>query len=194
MRIEKGQAVGDATAFAPDRDGLTVTDKPEKLVFTGTLTNGAKVVKTYSFSPDSYGVGVSVRTEDGQPLYEDIAAMSLKEKSSYVFRGPFVYNKSLEQIDKLDQSFNAGTAYRYAGFDEGYFSVIMVPQGAPPGLLFTKLGDTPVARLMSQTGGFDTTLYFMPNKISLLKTLGINATRSSTSAGSTYWPSPCSGA
>lgn len=102
-QLTAGTTSTDATIFTPDRDGFSVADKPEKLTFTGTLTNGTKVTKVYTFKPDSYTVDFSVETEakDNSPVFADFAAMSLKGKSRYVFTGPFVYNgKKLEQIEK----------------------------------------------------------------------------------------------
>ncbi|MGD0229894.1 MAG: membrane protein insertase YidC [Syntrophorhabdales bacterium] len=178
--IENGKAEGDDVRFASDRGDIVVRDKPERLVFSGILASGARVTKTYTFYPDSYSVGVAVLTEGadkGGTAYADFAVMSLKEKSSgYIFKGPFVYDGGrLDQIAKSDKPVNAGTAYEYAGFDEGYFSFIMAPGDTRPDLLVTKVQDTPVERLISAKGAFDATLYFVPNKISLLKGLNINA-------------------
>lgn len=126
------------------------------------------MTKTYTFEPDGYGVGLSVRTEWGRKAGTtliDFATMNLKEKSSYIFKGPFVYDgKKLEQIDKPDKSVNTGQAYTYAGFDEGYFSFILRPQGTKADLLVTKMGDTPVERLLSMGGNVAATLYFVPNR------------------------------
>ncbi len=177
--IVGGQVGGDAVAFIPDRGDFTVSGKPETISFKGTLPGGAVLTKTYTFEPDGYGVGLSVRTEWGRKAGTtliDFATMNLKEKSSYIFKGPFVYDgKKLEQIDKPDKSVNTGQAYTYAGFDEGYFSFILRPQGTKADLLVTKMGDTPVERLLSMGGNVAATLYFVPNKISLLKSLDINA-------------------
>lgn len=177
--IEGGSTVSDAVPFRPDRGDITVRDKPETIVFEGTLADGTDVKKTYTFSPDGYGVGLSVETEEAQgagSVLLDFATMSMKEKSRYSFAGPFIYDgRKLEQIEKPEKSVNAGTAYQYTGFDEGYFSFILDPRGKKPDLLVTKAGDTPVLRLLSTGGRADGMIYFVPNKISLLKQLNINA-------------------
>ncbi len=172
----------DATIFTANRGDVVVKDKRETLTFSGALTDGTKVRKTYTFYPDTYTVGLAIQTESAQPramTYADFALMSIKTKSSYIFKGPFVFDgHSLEQKEKLDPNapINAGSAYSYAGIDEGYFSFIFLPQGTmKPELLITKVGDTPVDRFISGTGRIDSTLYFVPNKVSLLSQLNIGA-------------------
>lgn len=179
-KIATGQTLDDAVPFTADKRGdIAVSARPETVVLTGKLADGTKVRKIYSFSPDAYSFDLKVETEGtdrGGGTFADFAVMSMKEKSSYTFKGPFVYsNKKFEQVGKLDKSLNAGTEYQYAGFDEGYFSFIMRPRGVTPGLLVTKVGVTPVDRLLFTTNSIDTTLYFVPNKISLLKQLNIDA-------------------
>jgi YidC/Oxa1 family membrane protein insertase len=178
-QLSAGKTSSDATIFTADRGDITVTDKPEKLVFTGTLTNGTKVRKTYTFKPDTYTVDLSIETDvtDNAPVYADFAAMSLKNKSSYTFKGPFVYDgKKFDQIKKIDESAGYNKTYVYTGFDLGYFSLILVPQPAEkPGLFITQTGDTPVDRFALNGGTMESALYFVPNKLSLLKQLNINA-------------------
>ncbi len=177
--IISGQVEGDAVPFTADRGDFTVSGKPEAISFKGTLPSGAVITKTYTFSPDGYSVGLSVRTDWGRrsgTTLLDFVTMNMKEKSSYIFRGPFLYDgKKFEQIDKPDKATNAAQAYSYTGFDEGYFSFIMRPVGQKADLLVTKVGDTPVDRLLSPGGNVAVALYFVPNKISLLKGLDFNA-------------------
>lgn len=185
-QFSNNKTANDATIFSADRGDIAVKDKPETLTFSGALTDGTRVRKTYTFCPDTYTVGLEVRTEGGagqatagQTLtYADFALMSLKSKSSYIFKGPFVYNgRSLEQKDKIDPDapVNVGTAYNYAGFDEGYFSFIFLPRGTKPELQITKAGDIPINRLFLNKGPIESTLYFVPNKVSLLSRLNIGA-------------------
>jgi YidC/Oxa1 family membrane protein insertase len=76
----------------------------------------------------------------------------------------------------LDNPVNAGTAYSYTGFDEGYFSFIFAPKGpAKPDLLITKVSNAPVDRFIFRDGRIESLLYFVPNKVSLLKELNISA-------------------
>ncbi len=126
------QEVTDATLFTADRDSVTVTSKPETLVLSGTLTNGAKIKKVYTFYPDSYTLDCAIQGEglEKTATYADFALINLKEKSKYTFSGPFVYNgKKFEQVEKVDKPVTVGKAYNWTGFDEGYFSFIFLPKG-----------------------------------------------------------------
>jgi YidC/Oxa1 family membrane protein insertase len=178
-QMAAGKGATDATLFTADRGDITVTDKPETLVFTGTLTNGTKVKKIYTFKPDSYGVDLSVEAqgEDNTPVFADFAAMSIKKKSSYVFKGPFVYNgKKLDQVSKIEGSVNIEQSYAYTGFDLGYFSLIVAPKPETrPNLVIIKSEDTPIDRFALNGGRMESALYFVPNKLSLLKQLNIGA-------------------
>jgi YidC/Oxa1 family membrane protein insertase len=174
-----GQTYNDVTLFSSDKENLTVTDTPQTITFTGALTNGKKVKKVYAFSPDSYTVGLTIEAEgmDQTPLMADFAVMALKNKSSYVFSGPFVYDgSSFDQISKLEEPVNKHKSYKYTGFDLGYFSFLFVPKEAnKPDLLIAKSGDTPIDRFALSGGRLESELYFVPNKYSFLKQLGINA-------------------
>ncbi|HUJ68192.1 MAG TPA: membrane protein insertase YidC [Syntrophorhabdales bacterium] len=174
-----GQTADDATIFTSDRTGVVVKDRPETLTFSGALTDGTKLQKTYTFYPDTYTIGLAMQAQGSAQAitYADCAVMSIEAKSRYIFKGPFLYDgTSFNQINKLDSPVNAGTAYSYTGFDEGYFSFIFAPKGAAkPDLLITKSGNTPIDRFIFRNGRMESLLYFVPNKVSILKTLNINA-------------------
>jgi YidC/Oxa1 family membrane protein insertase len=174
-----GKAYSDATVFAADHENLSVTDKPQTLIFTGTMTNGKKVKKIYTFTPDSYTVGLTIEAEgmSQTPLMADFAVMSLKNKSSYVFKGPFIYDgSSFEQLSKLTEPVNRNKSYKYTGFDLGYFSFLIVPkETTKPDLLVARAGDTPIDRLALTNGRLESELYFVPNKYSFLSQLNISA-------------------
>lgn len=174
-----GKTVSDATIFTADRGDMVVKDKPETITFSGALTDGTKLQKTYTFYPDAYTIGLAMQAQGSAQAitYADCAVMSIEAKSRYIFKGPFLYDgTSFNQIDKLDNPVNAGTAYSYTGFDEGYFSFIFAPKGpAKPDLLITKVSNAPVDRFIFRDGRIESLLYFVPNKVSLLKELNISA-------------------
>lgn len=174
-----GTTVNDATMFTADKGDTSVRDKPETITFSGTLTNGKKVKKAYTFYPDTYTVGLAIDVEgkDAARTFADFAMVSLKEKSSYIFKGPFIYDgKKLEQIEKLDKPVNANRSYTYAGFDEGYFSFIWIPEGGTkPELQVIHTDHTPIDRLVLDQNGINGKLCFIPNKTDLLKQLNVNA-------------------
>ncbi len=60
---------------------------------TGDLPDGTRIKKTYTFYPDNYIVGLAIESESKtQGLYADFAVINDKNESSYVFKGPFVFN------------------------------------------------------------------------------------------------------
>jgi YidC/Oxa1 family membrane protein insertase len=175
-----GNTINDATIFSADKDSITIRDKQETVTFSGSLTNGRKVKKSYTFTPDTYTIGLSIEVEaqDQARTYADFTIVSLKEKPSYAFKGPFVYDekKKLEQIEKMDKPVSAGTSYIYSGFDQGYFSFIWIPDpSTKPELQVLQVSDTPVNRLAFGKNGISGKIGFAPNKTSVLKQLHENA-------------------
>ena len=175
-----GKTATDGTRFSADKGNVTVRDRAETITFSGTLTDGRKVKKSYTFSPDSYVIGMKIDVESAEKgqTYADIALISLKDKPSYIFKGPFVYNgKKLEQIEKIDKDFVANKSYTYAGFDAGYFSFIWIPEGDTPSLTVTSVkgASLPVERFTLDKPQMAGKLYFGPNKIDVLKSLNVGA-------------------
>jgi YidC/Oxa1 family membrane protein insertase len=175
-----GASATDATMFSPDKTDLTIKDAPETITFTGALTNGKKVKKAYTFYPDRYTIGLQVSVENLDPdkTYLDLAMISMKEKPAYGFKGPFTYDgKSLNQIEKLEKPIDVGKAYTYAGFDEGYFASIWIPQEASkPALKIEEVNQTvPIGRLKLDKSDVSGQIYFGPRDIAILKTLNIRA-------------------
>ena len=180
LESQNGSTATDSTTFSPDKAGLTIKDAPESITFTGALTNGKKVKKIYTFYPDRYTMDLQVTVENLDPdrTYLDLAMISMKEKPSYAFKGPFTYNgKSLDQISKLEKPVDADKTYTYAGFDEGYFAFIWIPQDASkPALKIEELyQNIPIERLKLDKPDVAGQLYFGPRDIAILKTLNIRA-------------------
>lgn len=180
QQLTKNATADDSTYFKADRENITVTDKPEKLVFSGSMDNGTKVKKIYTFYPDNYIIDLSIEMEqsDIKDIYYDIAIISDKIESSYTFKGPFVFNgKSLEQIDKVEKTLEFNKNYTYAGFDEGFFAFIWIPgNDTKPSLTFFKTDkNVPVMRLSAEKGSISGKLYFGPKKSEILQSLNIKA-------------------
>ena len=95
----------DATIFIADRGDMVVKDKPETLAFSGILTDGTKVRKTYTFYPDAYTVALRFRLKAPGP--GDVVCgfrhhVDSRAARVYIFKGPFVYNgRRLQQKDKM---------------------------------------------------------------------------------------------
>ena len=174
------QTVDDRTYFKPDRENITIKDKPETLTFTGTLEDGKKVRKIYTFYPDNYLIDMKTEFEvsDKDKTAVEFAIISDKKESSYVFKGPFVYNgKKLEQIEKIEKTMDFNKNYTYAGFDDGFFAFIWIPEeGSKPSLAIYKTEKgTPVVRLSPDKGVLSGRLFFGPKQSDVLKSLNIKA-------------------
>ncbi len=169
----------DRVYFRADKQKLTVTDASATLTMTGDLPGGTKIKKTYTFYPDTYTIDLTIEAEPGsQALYADFAVISDKNESSYVFKGPFVFDgKSLNQIDKIKDGLNFNGNYQYAGFDDGFFTFVYIPgDGAKPNLSINKTSaNIPFIRLSSGANKISGKLYFGPKKSDVLASLNVKA-------------------
>jgi YidC/Oxa1 family membrane protein insertase len=179
QQLTKDGSTDDSTLFKPDRETLAVNDKPETLTLTGTMVNGTKVKKIYTFNPDNYTIGLKIEMDvsDVKDVYYDFALISDKKESSYVFKGPFVYDKKLQQIEKIEKSMEFNKNYAYAGFDEGFFAFIWMPEGdSKPTLTILKTDkNVPVMRLFTDKGSISGKLYFGPKESKTLQGLNVKA-------------------
>ena len=172
--------VVDRTYFKSDRNSLSVKDAPSSVTMTGTLEDGTKLKKIYTFYPDSYTIDVKVEIQSTgtQASYSDFAIISDKNDSSYVFKGPFVFNgKSLNQIEKIEKTLDFNKDYQYAGFDEGFFAFIFIPSGdTKPALSVGKTDkNIPYIRLAMTDNKLSGKLYFGPKKGDILASLNVKA-------------------
>ena len=178
-QITRNGSADDSTYFKPDRETLVVKDKPETLTLTGTMGNGSKVKKIYTFNHDNYTIDLKIELEstDIKDVYYDFTLVSDKKESSYVFKGPFVYDKKLKQIDKIEKSMEFNKNYAYAGFDEGFFAFIWMPESdSKPALTILKTEkNIPVIRLISDKGSISGKLYFGPKESKTLESLNVKA-------------------
>jgi YidC/Oxa1 family membrane protein insertase len=179
QQLTKNGSTDDSTYFKPDRETLVVNDKPETLTLTGTMGNGSKIKKIYTFNPDNYTIDLNIEMEpsDSKDIYYDFALISDKKENSYVFKGPFVYDKKLQQIEKIEKSMEFNKNYAYAGFDEGFFAFIWMPvSDSKPTLTILKTDNNiPVMRLYSDKGSISGKLYFGPKESKTLQSLNVKA-------------------
>jgi YidC/Oxa1 family membrane protein insertase len=170
----------DRTYFTSDKSNVTVADRPATITMTGTLENGTKLKKVYTFHPDSYAIDLAVEVEESkaQGVQADFAVITDQNESSYVFKGPFVFNgKGLNQVDSIKETLNFSKNYEYAGFDEGFFAFIYIPsEDARPELSIGKTDkNIPYIRLTPATNKFGGKLYFGPKKGDILASLNVKA-------------------
>jgi YidC/Oxa1 family membrane protein insertase len=120
---------------------------------------------------------IETEQSDIKDVYYDFALISDKKENSYVFKGPFVYDKKLQQIDKIEKTMEFSKNYAYAGFDEGFFAFIWMPEGdSKPALTVLKTeNNIPIMRLFSDKGSISGKLYFGPKESKTLKSLNVKA-------------------
>ncbi|HPU29867.1 MAG TPA: membrane protein insertase YidC [Syntrophorhabdaceae bacterium] len=171
-------SVEDNINFKYDKNSLVINEKPDTITFTGTLSNGTKVKKSYTFYPDKYTFDFKLEIEgtDGNKAFIDFAMIGEKKDSSYNFKGPFVYNgKKFEQIEKIEKNINIGKTYKYVGLDEGYFAFILIPKDDSAQATIIKNDKIPAIRLTPEKNIVTTSLFFGPKQTDILKSLNINA-------------------
>lgn len=157
-----------------------VQEKPEDIIFTCSLPEGAVVRKAYRIYPSEYFMDVKIEAKfDKQRNLElEICGISSKKKS-FGHKGPFVFDgKSLEQIEKIDKRRDHKGNYVYAGLDEGYFATIWIPKGDIPSLAITKTDSgIPAIRLIAKSDVAEGRLFFGPKKKEILRALNVKAER-----------------
>jgi len=180
FKTANGSTINDRTIFKPDKTSVHVKDKPETIIFSGTLTDGKRIRKIYTFYPDKYTIDMKVEVEatDTDKALVDFAVISGTNPNSYVFKGPFTYNgKKFEQIDKIDKDIQVDKTYTYAGLDDGFFAFIWVPADDSRFPLAVHKADNnvPVLRMSMDRGMATGRLFFGPKQTEVLKSLEVNA-------------------
>ena len=180
FKITNGETITDRTIFRPDKTTLTVKDKPETIIFSGTLTDGKRVRKIYTLYPDKYTIDMKVEVEatETDKAFVDFAVITGTNNNSYVFKGPFAYNgKKFEQIEKIEKDIPVDKNYTYAGLDEGFFAFIWIPADDSrfPLTIVKASNNVPVLRMSMDKSMASGRLYFGPKQNDILKSLGVNA-------------------
>ena len=97
----------DKSAFVADltSDQLKVTDSSRDIKFSWRTDDGILIVKTYTFMPDSYVVGLAVTIHNGSnrviqdKLFVTLNAKAPGDKRLYAFEGPStLINNELEEV------------------------------------------------------------------------------------------------
>lgn len=171
--------IDDGFNLSFDKVGLNIHDKPETITFTGTMADGSKIKKSYTFYPDTYTFDLNIEVEgvETEKTQIDFAVITDTNNSHYIFKGPFLFNgKKLEQFEKLEKNIEVGKTYKYAGLDDGFFAFIWIPkeETAPP-LTIIKSEKIPILRISPEKTTTSATLFFGPKQTDILKSLNIKA-------------------
>ena len=129
-----GHAVFEATS---NTDAINATEASKDVSFTWTSRDGVTIVKTYSFIPDSYEVGLEVKVRNlaSRPI-EDKLSLSLRNNlkeigaSRYTFSGPAaLINGELEEIKTKNIASEGSYSGRIAwvACEDQYFVSAIMP-------------------------------------------------------------------
>jgi len=147
----KGLAgLGEALFTAgTDTDMVDVSDQDKALSLTWTSPDGVSIVKTYSFSPKTYEMGleIKVRNLSSSPIEENLI-LSLREikdtgGSKYVFSGPAaLINGELEEIEtkKIEKKDSYTGRIGWVAIEDQYFASAIIPEKAEEASLKLSLG------------------------------------------------------
>jgi len=180
MKITNGETVDDRIFFNSDKETVKVLDAPQTLVFSGKMADGKVIKKIYTFFPNSYTIDmkIEVSSKEQEKTIIDFAIISAQHDSSYTFKGPFFYTgKKFEQVEKIEKNIDVDKTFAYAGFDDGFFAFILIPDSSsqfPLTILKTE-NKTPLLRSTIDVPHFSAKLFFGPKKTEVLKSLNINA-------------------
>ena len=131
----------DRAVFSADLnvDTLSVREGSQKITFSWTSAQGVIIEKTYSFSPDSYvmGLDVTVKNESDRSiqdkLYLTLTGNVAKKGRAYGFEGPSaLINGDLEEVD-VDDIAEKNTytgSFKWVAVQDRYFMASIIPNQA----------------------------------------------------------------
>ncbi len=130
-------AVFDASAGS---DLMAVTERNKRLIFTWTSPEGITIVKTYTFLPDAYeiGLGIKVRNFSSETIDNNLTislrnSLNGAEESRYVFSGPAaLINGELKEIKikKIAKQDKYVGRIGWMAYEDQYFVSAVIPQKA----------------------------------------------------------------
>ncbi len=130
-------AVFDASAGS---DLMDVTERNKRLIFTWTSPEGITIVKTYTFFPDAYEIGLGIKVRNFSPeAIDNNLTISLRnslngaEESRYVFSGPAaLINGELKEIKikKIAKQDKYVGRIGWMAYEDQYFVSAVIPQKA----------------------------------------------------------------
>jgi len=131
------EAVFDAAGAS---DFMDVTEKGERLIFTWTSSEGVTILKTYTFSPNTYEIGLEIKVRNLSPgAIDNNLTISLKnslkgaKESRYVFSGPVaLIDGELKEIKikKIASQDKYVGRISWMGYEDQYFVSAIIPQEA----------------------------------------------------------------
>ena len=127
----------EGAIFSIDQAGdrLSVSGEKKEIDFKWAAADGTIIIKTYTFDPDSYLIGLKVTVKNAsQNIINDQLVLSLRkpleEEKGYGFVGPSaLINDSLEQIKtkKIEDKDRFEGKIKWIGIEDRYFISSIIP-------------------------------------------------------------------
>lgn len=181
----------DHAVFKIDQnaDNISVSDEKKEVAFKWTAEDGTILIKTYTFDPDSYLIGLKITLKnESQRVLKDQLGLSirnpLEKENGYGFVGPSaLINDSLEQIKtkKIEDKDAYAGKIKWIGIEDRYFLTSIIPGSEVEGSIKLSLVDDVVTNQLinptfelSPGMQIDSQFYvFMgPKSMALLNSLG----------------------
>jgi YidC/Oxa1 family membrane protein insertase len=178
-------------ATSPE-DVIDASRETKAVAFAWTSPDGITIVKTYTFVPGTYEVGleVKVRNLSSNPL-QDRLAVTLRNRieaskgSSYTFHGPAVLmDGGLEEVkpDKIKDGEKRSGVIAWAAFEDHYFATALIPEKAAKATLRLAVGPNEVVETTYEDAAdsvapktertYRYRLYFGPKSLQGLRQVG----------------------
>ncbi len=198
--LDNGAAT-DLPLFKADKQQLQLgqTDKAS-LTMTATLASGLKIVRTLSFTGDSYLIDMAYSVTNTSASPQQISpALEMtqapfavnKATSRYLFSGPAAYiDGKLQQIKGKKLKDGPQTLrgdIRWSAYEDNYFICAIIPDQANASMVTINSTGKDVIRTVVGAGlvklapdvakTFDYKIYFGPKKLSVLKKTGFDLSK-----------------
>ncbi len=192
--LEKALAGLEGAAFLASTpfEKIDATETNKEVTFSWTSPDGISIVKSYTFSPDTYDIGLEVKVKNlsSQTIQDNLTVSLINhrkaaEESRYVFSGPAaLINGELEEIkvDKIADDKPYSGRIAWVACEDQYFVSAIVPEESreatmklhmsPRQVLSTTYVDpsSPVEPGTERTYRY--TLYFGPKSLQCLRQAG----------------------
>jgi YidC/Oxa1 family membrane protein insertase len=172
-------------------DTISVRAESQKISFFWKSDNGVVIEKSYSFSPDSYVIGLDVTIKNGSDrsiqdkLYVALRGKAPNDKRVYGFEGPSaLINDDLEEVDTddiADKSTYTGSL-KWIALQDRYFMTSIIPDQAEEASmrLYVKEGNLIEAQYLNPVSDirpgtqqtYQYSLFFGPKSMKILGEVG----------------------
>ena len=183
----------DSAVFSAnlDIDTLSVKEGSQKITFSWASDQGVTIEKTYSFSPDSYMIGLDVTVKNASDrIIQDKLYVALKgsvpdDKRVYGFEGPSAFiNDELEEVD-IDDIADKNTytgGLKWIALQDRYFMTSIIPAQAQEASmrLYVREGNLVEAQYLNPVSDirpgtqqtYQYSLFFGPKSMKIMGELG----------------------